>query len=215
VNQTLAGGQKVEFTLPPAIGPRALRELPMWVRGLRTVQWRGTDPNGDALRYRVEVRSESESTWLKVADDLEVMAVTWDTNTLPDGRYRLRVIASDAEANPLGEGRTAQTLSAPFTIDNTAPELTSFNARAENGVIVVEGAARDAASTIARVEVALDDGDWRLVTPEGGLADRRAASFRGRLPAVEPGEHTVAARVVDAAGNPAQRAARVTVPKPR
>ena len=215
VTQTLAGGQKVEYTLPPAQGQRALRELPMWARGLRTVQWRGTDPNGDAMRYRVEARLESATTWFKVADDIEAPALTWDTNTLPDGRYRLRVIASDANANPLGEGRTGEGMSAPFTIDNTPPELTTFSARGESGAIVVEGAARDAASTISRVELALDDGDWRVVTPDGGLADRRAATFRGRLPAIEPGEHTVSARAVDAAGNPAQRATRVTVPKPR
>ncbi len=129
VTQTLAGGQKVEYTLPPATSQRALRELPTWARGLRTVTWRGTDPNGDPLHYRVEARLEGGTSWFKVASDLDAQGVTWDTSPLPDGRYRLRVIASDEDANPLDEGRTGEALSAPFTVDNTAPELTAFSAR--------------------------------------------------------------------------------------
>jgi len=215
VTQTLSGGQRVEYTLPPAQGPRALRELPMWARGLRTIQWRGSDPNGDALRYRVEARTESGTSWFKVADDLDASTVTWDTNALPDGRYRVRVIASDELSNPLGEGRTADATSAAFTIDNTAPAVTALKAQGERGALEVEGAAEDATSTLSRIEVSVDDGDWRLVTPDGGLADRRAVTFSARVPAVAPGEHTVSVRAVDAAGNPALRATRVTVAAPR
>jgi hypothetical protein len=215
VTQSLAGGQKVQYTLPPAQSQRALRELPMWARGLRTVQWRGTDPNGDALRYRVEARPENGTGWFEVADDLEAAALTWDTSALPDGRYRLRVLASDHEANPLGEGRSGEASSAPFTIDNTPPAVTALSARGESGALVIEGAAEDATSTLSRIEVSVDDGDWRVVTPDGGFADRRAVSFKARVSAVGPGDHTASVRAVDAAGNPALRATRVTVAKPR
>ncbi|HEY6865791.1 MAG TPA: hypothetical protein VI792_00955, partial [Candidatus Eisenbacteria bacterium] len=204
-----------EYTLPPAQSPRALRELPMWARGLRTVQWRATDPNGDPLRYRVEARLEGGTTWFKVADDLDAPTLTWDTNAIPDGRYRLRVIATDEDANALGEGLTDQAVSPPFTVDNTPPVVTAFTARGVGRAIEFDGRAEDATSTLSRVEVAVDSGDWRVVTPEGGLADRRALSFRGRLPDIDPGDHTASVRVVDAAGNLAQRAARVTVPKTR
>ncbi len=214
VTQSLPGGQKVEYSLAPAASPRALRELPMWARGLRTVMWRGTDPNGDALRFRVEARLEGGTRWFKVAADLDAPALTWDTNPLPDGRYRVRVVASDDDANPLGEGRSGEGLSAPFTIDNTPPEVKTLNAHGEAGAVVFEGQAADVSSTISRIEVALDDGDWRLVIPDGGMADRPAVSFHGRLPAVEPGDHTLSVRAVDAAGNPAQRATRVTVAAP-
>ena len=215
VTQSLPGGQKVEYTLPPATSQRALRELPMWARGLRTILWRGTDPNGDALHYRVEARLEGSTRWFKVAADLDAPALTWDTIPLPDGRYRVRVVASDEEANPLGEGRSGEAMSAPFTIDNTPPEVKTLNARGENGALLFEGQAADAASTISRIEVAVDDGDWRLVTPDGGMADRPALAFHGRVPAVGPGEHTLSVRAVDAAGNPAQRTTRVTVATPR
>ena len=215
VTQALDGGQKVEYTLPPAQSPRALRELPMWARGLRTVQWHATDPNGDPMHFRVEARLEGGSTWFKVAEDLDAPTLTWDTNAIPDGRYRLRVTGSDEDANPLGEGLTGEALSPPFTVDNTPPVVTAFTARGGAGAVEFDGRAEDATSTLARVEVAVDAGDWRVVTPDGGLADRRTLSFHGRMPRIDPGDHTISVRVVDAAGNLAQRAARVNVPKPR
>jgi hypothetical protein len=212
VTQSLAGGQKVEYTLPPAQTAKQLRDLPMWARGLRTVQWKAVDPNGDALRYRVDMRLEPSGPWIKVASDLEASAFTWDTNGLPDGRYRLRISASDATANPVGEERSAEALGPPFTIDNTPPEVNALSARGVTRAVEVEGKAADAASTITRVEVSLDDGDWRNVTPDGGFADQRSLGFHATLRDVDPGAHTVSVRVVDSAGNPATRATHVTVP---
>ena len=215
VTQNLPGGQKVEYSLQQAASPRALRDLPMWARGLRTVQWRASDPNGDALRYEVHVRRVDEGAWIKVGDDLESTSFSWDTGALPDGRYRLRVTASDAAGNPLGEERTTEAFSEPFTVDNTPPRVTSFTARGEAGAVTIDGRAEDDTSPLSRIEVAIDDQDWRTVTPEGGLADDRSLSFRARVPKVESGDHTVSVRAVDLAGNTATRAIRVTVPAGR
>jgi hypothetical protein len=201
--------------LPQPASPRALRDLPMWARGLRTVQWRATDPNGDPLRYNVHVRRADEGAWIEIGEELEATSFTWDTGSLPDGRYRLRITASDEAANPLGEERSVEAYSEPFTVDNTPPEVTSFAARGEGGTVALEGKAEDGMSPLSRIEVAIDDADWRTVTPEGGLADARTLSFRARLPKVEPGDHTVSVRAVDLAGNTTTRASRVTVPAKR
>jgi len=215
VTQNLPGGQKVEYSLPVPASPRALRDLPMWARGVRTVQWRAVDANGDALRYDVHVRRADEGAWIRIGEDLDATSFSWDTGALPDGRYRLRVTASDGAANPLGEERSAEAFSEPFTVDNTPPAVTAFTARGEAGAVSVEGRAEDGLSPLSRIEVAIDDADWRTVTPEGGLADDRTLAFRARLPKVDPGDHTVSVRVVDLAGNTASRASRVTVPAAR
>jgi hypothetical protein len=212
VTQTLPGGQRVEYSAPPPGAPRQLHDLPVWARGLRTVQWRASDANGDALRFRLEVRAEPAGTWQKVADDVDQASYTWDTSALPDGRYRLRVTASDAGGNAVGEEMTGSGLSQPFTVDNTPPTVAELAAHGEPGALVVTGRAEDAESALQRVEVALDDDPWRAVTPEGGFTDQRAHSFRVRLGDVRPGEHSVSIRAVDLAGNSATRAARVTVP---
>jgi hypothetical protein len=211
VTQTLPTGAKVEFSLSSPGGPRALRELPSWVRGLRTVQWKGADPNNDPLRYTLEVGASLDGPWTAVADELENPAYTWDSRTLPDGRYRLRVTATDVRGNAVGEERSAQALSEPFQVDNTPPVISAFTATAAPGAIRVEGAARDETSPLTRIEMSVDDGPWRVVTPEGGFADDRDLRFRASWPGVAPGEHRVGVRVVDLAGNSATRAARVRV----
>ena len=215
VTQSLPGGQKVEYSTPPAASPRPLRDLPVFARGLRTLQWRGSDPNGDALRYTVSVRNESGGSWIEVDKELESSAFTWDTGALPDGRYRVRVVASDAAGNALGEALTGEAVSAPFRIDNTAPQVTEMAADPVPGAILVSGQAEDATGPLTRIEVSLDNDEWRVITPEGGLADERTLSFRASIPEVAPGEHTVSVRVIDLAGNTVTRARRVTVIRPR
>src|SRR5439155_17262983 len=108
--------------------------------------------------------------WIKVVDDLEQSGYVWDTTALPDGRYRVRVTASDAAGNAVGEERTDQATSQPFTIDNTPPVVSALAATARAGSVEVTGTAEDAGSGLARMEVSLDDGEWRAVVPEGGLA---------------------------------------------
>ncbi len=211
ITQTLSGGQRVEYSAPPATTSSQLRDLPMWARGLRTVQWRATDPNGDPLRFEIDVRPEPGGPWTQIAKDLQQPNHTWDTSALPEGRYRLRVTASDAGGNAVGEALSTGALSQPFTVDNTPPLVVALEVRGEAGALLVTGKAEDAASALQRVEVSLDDGAWRAVTPDGGFTDQLAHSFRVRLGEVAPGEHTVSVRVVDLAGNPAVRAVRATV----
>lgn len=206
VTQTLAGGQKVEYSATMQAN-KPLREMPLWARGLRSLQWRASDPNGDALKYRIEIRREDGGAWVEIGKDLEAAMYSWNTNTLPDGRYRLRVTASDRDANPLGEGRTGEIVSEPFAIDNTAPaipELAGEGAR-------VRGRAEDAASPVVRLDVAVDDGEWRAVAPESGFGDARSAPFAFTLPDLTAGEHLVSVRAVDQAGNAVTRAITVKV----
>jgi len=215
VTQTLPGGMRVEYSLPSQPVGRALRELPAWARGMRTIQWRASDPNGDPLRYRVDVRAENEDAWIELGKDLDASSFTWESLSLPDGRYRIRVIASDATGNPVDEELTGEALSEPFSIDNTAPSLTSLEAKPAARAVEVSGRAEDGASMLTRLELSVDDGDWRVVSPEGGLADARVLEFHTRLADLAPGVHTIAVRAIDIAGNSTVRALRVTVPPRR
>ena len=214
VTQTLPSGQRVEYSVTTQ-NAQQLRGLPAYARGLRTLQWKASDPNGDPLSYRVEVQRVGDTAWMEVGMDLDASSFTWDTNPLPDGRYRVRVTASDAGGNGVGEGLSGELLSEPFGVDNTAPRITRFDAQPAAGAIALSGAAEDDGSILVRLEVALDEDDWRTVSPEGGFADDLKLSFRARIDDVSAGAHHVAFRAVDLAGNVAVRSLQVTVPKSR
>jgi hypothetical protein len=210
VTQTLAGGQKVEYSATIG-GSRPVREMPIWARGLRTLSWRGVDPNGDPLRYKVAVRADPDGEWIEIGKDLEASVLTWNTNTLGDGRYRVKVAASDAEGNAVGEGLSAEAVSEPFSIDNTPPRVSSLEAAARPAGVEVSGAAEDGEGWLQRLDLAIDDGAWHSLTPDGGLSDAPKLTFRTVLKDLVPGPHLVSVRAVDAAGNAATRAVRVSV----
>src|SRR5204862_1698456 len=55
ITQILPGGTRVQYSVPSP-PPGAPDVMPTWAVGLRPLQWRASDPNGDALRARLDDR---------------------------------------------------------------------------------------------------------------------------------------------------------------
>ncbi len=185
-------------------------------RAWATVRWAAHDDNGDHLRYILLERAEGESNWLPLAKNLQQDFASFDMQQLPDGWYRLRVVASDALSNPPGAALTGYKDSAPFLVDTTPPVLASITAHAEASGIHVTFDATDALSRIARAYVSIDAGSWQLIDPVGQLSDAPAEHYDSVVPlpkqaadATQPGtsanpqQHVVAVRVFDGADNAA------------
>ena len=114
---------KVEWTLPK--GGEALS-------GSKTLTWKGTDPDGDTLRYAVELAAAG-APFERVLDVTPTDAkITLKTDKYADGVYRARVRASDAARNP-EDPLTDESVSQPFTIDNTAPVLADLTLTKSGG----------------------------------------------------------------------------------
>src|SRR5207302_2649819 len=62
---------------------------------VQTIAWEASDPNGDALRYSIYFRSSSLAPWILLKDKLSEATYDWDTRSVSDGRYEIKVIASD------------------------------------------------------------------------------------------------------------------------
>jgi hypothetical protein len=169
------------------------------------LSWQADDPDNDRLVYTLQVRGESEREWKTLKPELFDNTYTLEADTLADGRYRFRVIASDRPSNPPSQAREADLESAPVLLDQTPPEVTLAEPRrvSQGGSewleIEVEGV--DALSPVRRAEVSIDAGPWRPMECADGVADSLRERFVVRLPAPAAGEHLVTVRVYDASGN--------------
>ena len=180
--------------------PQGVRE-----KGFQTVLWSAHDDNDDELHFAVYYRGENEHEWKLLKDKLDQKFYSWDTTTFPDGAYYLKIVATDAPANPPALALTAERDSERFEVDNTPPVVehleattaaTKGGSQAPNSA-VVKFTARDAASAIERAQYSLDGGEWLLLSPVGNVSDSPEQRYEFTLPNVAPGEHTIAVRAFD------------------
>jgi hypothetical protein len=179
----------------PRIQPIPPRRVPQ--RGAQSFQWTATDKNQDTLLYDLFYRGENERTWKSLKRDLEDNFFTINSDTLPDGMYVVRIVATDQTSNPADLALRGDMESRPFSIDNTPAVVELKLERIEKNRARIAIEAADQTSILNHAEVAIDTGDWRPVFPKDGILDSNEESFSylsGDLPS---GEHVIAFRVYD------------------
>jgi hypothetical protein len=124
-----------------------------------------------------------------------------DPSTLADGKYIARVVASDEEDNPPSMARRAELVSAPFWVDNTPPQLRVLKSAITGNEAEIQFQVEDNVSPLRSAEVAIDSGDWHVQPSDDGIVDSRVETFTVKTPRLDPGEHLVALRAYDTAGN--------------
>lgn len=142
----------------------------MFQKGLQTIVWRGEDADADRLSYSLQYRREGEQAWRTLRTGLSDSIFVWDTATVADGRYVLRLTATDSPSNAADRALAADRETDPVEVDNTPPTVTVEIVRQAGGVRAVVRV-RDAQSPIQKLEYSLGSGPWQLVYPADGLAD--------------------------------------------
>lgn len=170
----------------------------LYLHGVRTATFRSEDPNGDRLRYRVSYRRRGDVPWQELQSGLSETIVAWDTSTMPDGRYELRVEAEDSPDNPPGETLTGSRVSRPFTVDNTPPVISDLTVGSDGAMSFQ---AQDAGSPIRRASVSVDGGPVRVVRPVDGIADSLNEDYDARIPDFPDDAGSVVVKVEDELGN--------------
>jgi len=202
--QLLPGGAQIDYSLPMG-GTMVVSadDVPLWIRRIRSVLWEAQDADGDDLSYRLEIRAAGEESFRLLTQDLQDRAWSIEATTIPDGRYEIRLTASDAPSNPPGTELSDSRISPPFTVDTVAPVLRDLRARRSGeGAIEVSGTAVDASSPLRRIEVCVDGGAFRWLSPDDGLMDGSTESFRGIIPLTPEQEGAwIVVRAQDEAGN--------------
>jgi len=166
-------------------------------KGAQSFQWVALDKNDDALQYDLYYRGEGEGTWALLKKNVEDSFYTINSDTLPDGTYRVRLVASDSLSNTPETALSGERESRPFTIDNTPPEVTVKQENLNGGRVRVAIEAADSTSTLSQAEVSVDAGDFRTIFPKDGIVDSKSESFIWQSEVLPRGEHVIAYRVYD------------------
>jgi sugar lactone lactonase YvrE len=167
-----------------------------YAKGYIGVRWLANDDNGDAMLFRVEIRGANESAWKLLKDKIREHYYSWDSTAFPDGRYFVRITATDAPSNPPEQAMSASAESEPFLIDNTPPEITALSATPSGAKLDLRFHAKDALSTLGKAEYSVNGSDWAVVEPTTRLTDSMEHDYRVQVDR-GAGENTVAVRVTD------------------
>ena len=199
--------QPPDANAPPATPPSSR---------MQTIAWEANDPNNDPLEYTLFFRSGASGPWILLKDKLKEPQYEWDTKTVADGRYQIKVVVSDEAANPRGQGLTGSRVSDPFVVDNTPPVIGDLRWKRRIGQVRIDLKVVDRTSIVANVEYSVDStSDWQAVASSDNMYDSPEEVVGFTVPDLAPGPHQVTIRATDSHGNQAYESLLVTVDGPK
>jgi hypothetical protein len=191
---------------PPPSSPALGRKV--YQKGLQTFVWKAEDDNDDRLQYDVSYRREGDTTWKPLKRGLWDAIVVWDTTSVPDGTYYVKVTATDAPSNSPATALLGEFESVSFDIDNTPPVVEVQSATRVGTRATVKFIVRDEQSAVLRVEYSLDASRWRVAFPVDGIPDSRREEFDVSLDDADAAR-SIIIRVTDAMNNVATAVAEI------
>jgi hypothetical protein len=194
------GTVTVSAVASPGFGPSA-QGVDLRAKVPVVLTWQAEDPNGDQLIYALYLKASDETDWHLLKDKIHETNYTLDPNSLPEGEYTARLVASDEESNSSAAARHAELASAPFWIDNSPPHVKLLTLRTTTARVELHFQAESNISPLRSAEVSADGKEWRDINSDDGIVDSRLETFTVKDLTLGPGEHVVFLRAYDAAGN--------------
>lgn len=150
-------------------------------KGFQTLTWNAADQNQDNLSFDIQYRSVDEKGWKQLAKNLRESVFAWDTQTIPDGTYQVKVIVSDTPSNPQEFALSNSRESDPFHVDNSAPTIEVVRNAAEKNMILLEVRAQDQFSPLKELQYSVAPGIWNIVFPVDSINDSLTETYRIEL----------------------------------
>jgi outer membrane protein assembly factor BamB len=171
------------------------------------------DDNKDELEFTLQFRKAGRTTWIPLEDELDKPRYQWNGLTVEDGRYEVRVIASDRKSNSPETTLTGSRVSSVFVIDNTAPEIAHAEMQVSGNDVMAGLRVEDEFSVLGKVQYTVDSNEkWVTALPEDLVYDTLAESFTIPIENLEPGVHVIAFSLADDLENIRYKTYEVTIP---
>lgn len=193
--------------LPPQVLAVAAQKIDKLKPFAMTIQAKADDVNKDQLDFAVEMRRHGRTGWILLKDKLDQPKYEWDTRTVEDGRYEIRVTASDRLSNDPQTALTGSRVSDIIIVDNTAPAIADAKLSIEAGVAKMVLTVKDDWSVVAKVQYALDSDTTAVQSclPVDGVYDTTQEEVVMVIADLKPGAHVLAVSVADDMGNTAYK----------
>lgn len=178
--------------------------------GKLKLTWDVDNPDDDRLRFRIFYRGDAQATFLPMLrehEELHESRYAWNTVSIPDGYYRVRVQASDERDNPPPYSREHAAVSAPLLVDNHAPNVPELSRSGTK----LRGRVQDTVGPISALALAIDGSPYAPFYPVDDLLDSPEEKFEVEIGSLSPGTHIASVKATDAAGNVVVRALEFVV----
>jgi len=182
--------------------------------GIFEIKYKAEDKNSDTLVYKIDFRKTNRDSWIELKDKTDKTSYEWNSKTVEDGRYEIRVIASDEKSNTTDQKMTGTRISEPAVVDNTGPIIDILSigdnqdttllapAKIKGTRAVIELSVIDKYSVISALDYTLNSSDdYKAAVPKDLVFDTTKENFTIAIEDLKEGEHIIALRAKDDVGN--------------
>lgn len=181
--------------------------------GVFRIEYDASDANDDKLVYKIDFRRVGRTNWIELVDQTDKENYEWDGKTVEDGRYEVRVTASDERSNTPATALTGTRISDPIVVDNTGPVIRKYSLERIGRTVTLKLDVTDELSVISMLEYTVNShSEWKSMLPDDLIYDTTEESFTILLDDLDPGEHVIALRIKDAVGNTTYQTYEVNIP---
>ncbi|MCH7555995.1 MAG: hypothetical protein IIB56_00900 [Planctomycetes bacterium] len=187
-------------------------------KGFLKISYKTKDDNSDKLIYKIDFRKLDRTNWIELKDELDAASFEWDAKTVEDGRYEVRITASDERSNTTSTKLTGSRISDPVVVDNTGPvvkNITTSTLKNNGQYRVFEIEVQDELSAIGKLEYTIDsNADWLSTVPDDLVYDTTDENFTIKIDVEEDlpkGDHVLTIKVSDAVGNTTYKTFEVNI----
>jgi len=175
-------------------------------QGLYKISYKARDANDDKLIYSIYLRRLGRQQWILLKDKHDEDSFEWDGRTVEDGRYEVRVVASDLRSNSPSTALTGSRISEPVVVDNSPPMVRGQLIERKGRSVVAVFIIADDLSAIGQLEYTTDgNSDWKVAVPDDGVYDTTEERFTIQMDDLDDGAHILAIKMADDVGNTAYR----------